>query len=162
MVENRAGRRMSGPVPRTEPAAQLVIGWNDRPGSAAALAFAMDLAHRLTAHLHLVHILDLNDLPVDIDAPDWDEQLERTLDDEAREAKRRLDGLDAGWTYHAYRGSPAIVLADVADEFDALMVIVGGSRHGVGAFVEHAFGDSVSKGLIGERRRPVLVVPPTR
>ncbi|HEU5361908.1 MAG TPA: universal stress protein [Gaiellaceae bacterium] len=54
-------------------------------------------------------------------------------------------------------GFPADRLADLADEEDAELIVVG--SRGRGAF-KAAFLGSVSAELIGVARRPVLVVPP--
>jgi nucleotide-binding universal stress UspA family protein len=54
-------------------------------------------------------------------------------------------------------GFPADRLADLADEEDAELIVVG--SRGRGAF-RAAFLGSVSAELIGVARRPVLVVPP--
>ena len=54
-------------------------------------------------------------------------------------------------------GFPGDRLADLADEEDAELIVVG--SRGRGAF-KAAFLGSVSTDLIGVARRPVLVVPP--
>jgi nucleotide-binding universal stress UspA family protein len=54
-------------------------------------------------------------------------------------------------------GLAAERLADLADEADAELIVVG--SRGRGAF-KAAFLDSVSTSLIGVARCPVLVVPP--
>jgi len=54
-------------------------------------------------------------------------------------------------------GLPAERLADLADEEDAYLIVVG--SRGRGAF-KRAFLGSVSSDVIGLARRPVLVVPP--
>ncbi|WP_367278900.1 universal stress protein [Pseudonocardia sp.] len=71
-----------------------------------------------------------------------------------------MAGAPASWTYHASHGDPVALLAAVAAEHDALMIIVGTRGEGFGAAVARLLGRSVSHGVIGGQHRPVLVVPP--
>jgi nucleotide-binding universal stress UspA family protein len=57
----------------------------------------------------------------------------------------------------ALSGDPAESLADLSDEEDAVLIVVG--SRGRGAF-KAAFLGRVSNSLIGIARCPVLVVPP--
>lgn len=148
-----------GPAPRHEPKTAIVLGWDGHSPSTSALRYAVGLARRLTAHIHVVHIVDLDDTPVDPDAPDWEQQLEAALDDEAAQARALLDGSDASWTYHGGHGDPADLLARVADEYDALMVVVGSPRGGLVSFLDTVFGQSVAHRLIGKQKVPLLVIP---
>lgn len=68
-------------------------------------------------------------------------------------AEEGLSGVERRAVY----GFPADRLADLADEEDAELIVVG--SRGRGAF-RAAFLGSVSAELIGVARRPVLVVPP--
>ena len=137
----------------------LVVGWNGQPDSIAAVHVAADLARRLHGHLHLVHIVDADDLPIDPDADDWGRELTATLDEQARRARAELDDLDNGWTYHAWHGDPADLLGRVADEVDAYFVVLGNPRAGVVSRLEAMTGGSVSHRMIHDRHRPVLLVP---
>ena len=67
--------------------------------------------------------------------------------------EERVSGAEA----RALRGDPAECLADVADEEDAELIVVG--SRGLGAF-KAVFLGSVSNALIGVARCPVLIVPP--
>ncbi|MYR04853.1 universal stress protein [Gordonia sp. SID5947] len=154
-------RSVPGPQPRDAARASLVVGWDRHPDSTAALRFAVDLAHRLTAHVHVVHIVDLDDIPVDPDAPDWEEQLRATITGEAARARELLDGLAASWTYHSGHGGAAELLAIVAERYSALMVVIGSPRGGMMSHLDSVLGQSVAQGLIGKRRTPVLLVPGT-
>ncbi len=141
------------------PAPQLVVGWDLQPGSSAALAFAIGIAQRLRAHLHVVHVADADDLPTDPDACDWEEQLSRHLIDDETAARSVLDRLDMKWTYHVAHGRPGEVIAKLADQTDALMIVVGGPRGGMHSFIETIAGQSVSRQLTRRHGRPVLIVP---
>jgi nucleotide-binding universal stress UspA family protein len=138
---------------------QLVLGWDMHSNSSAALQFAVALAARLNAHLHVVHVADVDDLPVDPDAADWEELLDQRLADTATTARTLLEQLDARWSYHAAHGRPTDVIANLAEETDALMVILGGPRGGMLSFIETLAGQSVSHQLTHKPGRPVLIVP---
>lgn len=142
-----------------EALAELVVGWDRQPASAAALRFAVGLAQRLGAHLHVVHIADFDDLPVDPDAWDWERQFHDSLEAHAVGARALLDELGANWTYHAAHGRPSDVLADVAEEVDAVMIVLGAPRGGMHSFIDTFAGQSVSYQLTRKHGRAVLLVP---
>jgi nucleotide-binding universal stress UspA family protein len=139
--------------------AQLVVGWDRQPASAAALRFAVDLSQRLDAHLHVVHIADVDDLPVDPDAWDWEQQFNDSLEAHAVAARGLLTELGANWTYHAVHGRPPDVLANLAEEVDAVMIVLGAPRGGVHSFIDTFAGQSVSHQLARKHGRAVLLVP---
>jgi nucleotide-binding universal stress UspA family protein len=139
--------------------AQLVVGWDRQPASAAALRFAVGLSRRLNAHLHVVHIADFDDLPVDPDAWDWEQQFHDSLETHAVGARALLDELGANWTYHAVHGRPPDVLADLAEQLDAVMIVLGAPRGGMHSFIDTFAGQSVSYQLTRRHGRAVLLVP---
>jgi nucleotide-binding universal stress UspA family protein len=139
--------------------AELVVGWDRQPASAAALRFAVGLARRLDAHLHVVHIADVDDMPVDPDAWDWEQEFHDSLEAHAVGARALLDELGANWTYHAVHGRPPDVLADLAEEVDAVMIVLGAPRGGVHSFIDTFAGQSVSHQLTRRHGRAVLLVP---
>ncbi|MDX6585475.1 MAG: hypothetical protein QOI10_4659, partial [Solirubrobacterales bacterium] len=63
---------IDGPGQRNLPTTQLVVGYSEDPASGSALAVAADLAGRLFAHLHVAHVIDLDDYPIDPDSPSWE------------------------------------------------------------------------------------------
>lgn len=152
-------RKRSGPDPAVTARAALVVGWDRHPDSAAALRVAVHLASRLDAHIHVVHIVDLDDSPVDPDSPDWDQSYRDTVTDEARAARALLDAVPASWTYHSGHGSPSELLSVVADRYAALMVVIGSPRRGPMGYLDSMLGRSVAQRLIGRRRVPLLLVP---
>lgn len=137
----------------------LVLGWDLQPGSSAALQFAIGIAQGFGAHLHVVHVADADDLPTDPDACDWEQQLDQRLVDDETAARAVLNRLDGDWTYHAAHGRPAEVIANLAEEVNALMIVVGGPRGGMRSFLETLAGQSVSRQLTRRHGRPVLIVP---
>lgn len=152
-------RHRRGPTPSVTPRTALVVGWNRHPDSVAAVRFAVMLARRLDAHVHVVHIVDLDDEPLDPDAPDWDQQFAATVDRDALAARDLLDTLPASWTYHSGHGSAADLLAAVADEYSALLVAIGSPRGGLMSVLDSVLGQSVAHRMIGRRKVPLLVVP---
>jgi nucleotide-binding universal stress UspA family protein len=149
----------SGQATGSTGAPQLVLGWDRQPGSAAALEFAIGIARRLRAHLHVVHVADTHDFPIDPDAFDWEEQLSQRLIDDETAARSVLGRLDTAWSYHAAHGRPSEVIANLAEETNALMIVVGGPRGGMHSFIETIAGQSVSRQLTRRHGRPVLIVP---
>src|SRR5262245_18367355 len=138
---------------------QMVLGWDLQPNSSAALRFAVVMAQRLDAHVHVVHVADVDDLPIDPDAWNWEEQLDQRLAESGITARTLLNELHAHWTYHAARGRPSDVIAELAEETDALMIILGGPRGGVLSVIETPACQSVSHQLTRQHGRPVLIVP---
>lgn len=137
----------------------LVVGWDHESASGSALTFAIDLAARLDAHLHVVHIVDIDDLPVDPDSPDWEDEVRRALDRQAHDAMTALADVTRGWTYHCAHGDPARLLTEVAHDSAALMVVVGSPHSGLRSFLESLGSPSVMHDLIGRHDLPTLVVP---
>jgi nucleotide-binding universal stress UspA family protein len=136
----------------------LVLGFDRSRASHTAIQVAADLALRLAAELHVVHVVDLSDYPVDPDLPTWEDLGRSVLASEEAEVRTALAGHAGPWSYRAMRGDPVALLASVADEVDALLVIVGTRGAGPSAALHRLLDGSVSHGLIG-RHRPVLVVP---
>lgn len=154
-------RCIDGPPPRKPARACIIVGWNQTPASTAALRYAVGLADLLTAHAHVVHVVDIEDIPVDPDSFGWESRFAATLDKEASSAQALLDGLEASWTYHILygRGSPGDSLSAVAEAYHALIVVVGSPRGGLMSFLDGVVGQSVSHRLITRRHIPLLVVP---
>ncbi|MGX7698015.1 universal stress protein [Gordonia polyisoprenivorans] len=152
-------RHRRGPAPTVAARAALVVGWNRHPDSVAAVRFAVMLARRLDAHIHIVHIVDLDDEPLDPDAPDWDRRFAATVDEDALAARALLDTLATSWTYHSGHGSAADLLARVADEYSALLVAIGSPRGGLMSALDSLLGQSVAHRMIGQRKVPLLLVP---
>ena len=143
----------------------IVVGVDGSEDSKAALAVAEGLADRLGARLVLANVVEyahspnatLGPMGPGIGAPvpfvDAGEQVQ------AAEAllERIVEEADVEAETRVVAGLAGERLADLADQEDAAMVVVG--SRGRGAF-KAAFLGSVSTSLIGVARRPVLVVPP--
>jgi nucleotide-binding universal stress UspA family protein len=158
MRDARKPQRIDGPTAGVSPTCHLVVGFDRHPSSHRALRFAIDLAP-LAAYLHVAHIIDLDDFPIDPDSADWEQRFAATVDEERTEACDLLAVLPGNWTYYAHGGNPAHVLASLADAHDALMIIIGTARGGLMSAVDRVLGESVSSHLIRHTHRPVVLVP---
>ncbi|MGA3146148.1 MAG: universal stress protein [Acidimicrobiales bacterium] len=137
----------------------LVVGYDLREASQDALLVAVDLAERLGARLHIVHVVDLLDYPVDPDSSDWEDRGRMALDEEHERVEALMAGARVDWTYYPERGEPVRAITAIADRHDALMIVVGTRGAGFGASMQRLLGGgSVSHGLLREHSRPVLIV----
>ena len=139
----------------------IVVGYASSAAGRRALTVAAELAGDLGARLHVVHVVDLLDYPVDPDLPDWEEQGTARLAAERAEVDSALADWPGQWDYRLQRGDPAAALGEVAAQVQARMIVVG-SRHGSGlaAALERLAGTTRSIAHALERADiPVLVVP---
>jgi nucleotide-binding universal stress UspA family protein len=139
LADARRPQRIEGPTAALPPTSHVVVGFDRCPASHHALRFAIELAAPLNAHLHVAHIIDLQDFPVDPDGDDWEQCFADTLDQERATACDLLSALPGNWTYYAHRGDPAHVLAALADTHDALMIILGTARGGLMSAIDRSW-----------------------
>jgi nucleotide-binding universal stress UspA family protein len=139
----------------------IVCGVDGSSDARAALRVAAQLSDQLGLRLVIAHVVQvtmsrglvpagrmpLMTAPSEAEIREGKKLLERILLDE------ELGDVDLRVAY----GFPAECLADLADEEEADLIVVG--SRGRGAF-KAAFLGSVSSGRIGFARCPVLVVPP--
>lgn len=144
----------------------IVVGVDGSEDSEAALVVAEGLADQLGARLVLANVVEYAHSPsatigpmgpgIGASVPFGDD-----LGEQVRAAEALLEKIveeaDVEAETRVVAGLAGERLADLADEEDAAMVVVG--SRGRGAF-KAAFLGSVSTSLIGVARRPVLVVPP--
>ncbi|MFJ6671233.1 universal stress protein [Actinosynnema sp. NPDC091369] len=145
----RSAERGTAPV--------LVVGFDGQSASLAALRTAAGLARRLGADLHVVHGVDVRDYPIDSDAAVevWEGRAREALDHLHAQVRDALADHPGEWVYHAWNGEPVRLLVTVADEQDALMIVVGTHRHRP---LSRMMRRSVSRGLPTAAHRPVLLV----
>lgn len=155
---SRSPRVLVDGVTEASALTSIVVGHDRQPQSQAALVVAIDLARRLSAHLHVVHAIDLADAPIDPDSADWEAQTKKALANERDEIAASLRDHATGWSYRVGHGDPARLLADTADESDALMIIIGSRGEGLRASVGRLGSAPVSHRLIQHAKQPVLVV----
>jgi nucleotide-binding universal stress UspA family protein len=144
----------------------IVCGVDGSPDSQAALKVAAQFADRLGSTLILAHITEPAYVPYASAYPFGGVEGPTTMTKEtesAEEAGARLlqrVASNAGLVDAERRvaiGHPAERLADLADEEDADLVVVGSRGRGA---LKAAFLGSVSYNLVGVARCPVLIVPP--
>jgi nucleotide-binding universal stress UspA family protein len=144
----------------------IVCGFDGSPDSRAALEVAAGLSKRLGSRLVLAHVAEVAYVPYAAAYPlggtAGPMTVAKEIDAEEDAGDRLLEqaAVAAGLVDAERRvemGVPAERLADVADEEDAELIVVG--SRGRGAF-KAAFLGSVSNSLVGVARCPVLIVPP--
>lgn len=96
---------VDGPVTDMTPSHHVVVGFDRHPSSQQALRFAITLAAPLNAHLHVAHIVDLEDFPIDPDSDDWEQRLADALAQERTVACDLLAGSAGKWTYTAHHAT---------------------------------------------------------
>jgi nucleotide-binding universal stress UspA family protein len=146
--------------------ASIVCGVDGSADSQAALRVAARLADRLDLRLVVAHVAEPDYIPYAAAAPFGGAAGHDAVIQEAESQEETAAGLleevvAAAALVEAERrvgvGVPAERLADIADEEDAELIVVG--SRGRGAF-KAAFLGSVSISLVGVARCPVLIVPP--
>lgn len=135
-------------------ASAIVVGFDRRPESTAALEAAADLASRLDAALYVVHVVDIRDYPIDPDSPDWEGRAQETIAGERASASRTLVGRELTWSFSVLSGDPAAGLARVAGGVDALMIVVGTRVRRWRGPLTYLPGSSVSRRLAKRAQRP--------
>lgn len=146
----------------TRPASpsSIVVGYDRTLAAQVALHTAAELAGDLSEALHVVHIADLADYPIDPDTWDWEQQAEQALAEERDTVSDLLHRYSLPWTYHARHGHPVQILTDTAEAEHARMIVIGAPEEGLtGGLQRFLSGGSVEHGLIRNAGRPVLVVP---
>ena len=145
----------------------IVCGVDGSADSQAALGVAARLAVRLEARLVLAHVAEVALVPYAVGgmgasgiAPQ--PMTLATRDDQEEAGARLLEQIAAEHGLgdadrRVVVGFPAERLADLADDEDAELIVVG--SRGRGRF-KTAFLGSVSNSLVGVARCPVLIVPP--
>lgn len=135
----------------------LVAGFDDQAASLAALRTAADLARRLGADLHVVHGIDARDHPIDpdTDVEAWENYTRKVLDGLRTQVQQTLAAHPGAWTYHTADGNPARLLVRIAEEHQALMIVVGTHRH---RSLARMMRGSVSRGVARTAHHPVLLV----
>jgi nucleotide-binding universal stress UspA family protein len=146
--------------------ASIVCGVDGSLDADAALQVAARLARQLGLRLVVAHAAVPAHIPYAAAAPfggmSGRHAVFEELESQQEHASRLLEEVIAASGLvdahqRAVVGLPAERLAEVADEEDAELIVVG--SRGRGAF-KAAFLGSVSSALVGVARCPVLIVPP--
>jgi nucleotide-binding universal stress UspA family protein len=144
----------------------IVCGVDGSPDSHRALQVAARLANQLQLRLVVAHVAEPAYIPYAAAAPFGGMAGRHAVMEEVESQQAAAEEIleesiaVAGLTDVDRRpavGVPAERLADLADEDEAALIVVG--SRGRGAF-KAAFLGSVSQALVGIARCPVLIVPP--
>jgi nucleotide-binding universal stress UspA family protein len=146
--------------------AEVLCGVDGSPHADHAASAALALADRLGVRLTLVHVaptrtlLPVASLPADVDPSAYARSLE-AAEAQAKEAFDSIspEGSRADVGHEVRLGEPATVLAELAEERRAELIVVG--SRGRGAWRSAAMG-SVSAELVRLAPCPVMIVPRVR
>ena len=138
---------------------KILIATDGSDSGHEALEFGLDLADEQGAWAHVVHVTPTVDvmpysnfgfiapaLPHEFDVHDY-EPLRKAVE-LAEEKCMRIET-------KLLKGKPADEIVAYADSIDADLIVVGSRGHGA---VTSALIGSVSRGILRESRRPVLIV----
>jgi nucleotide-binding universal stress UspA family protein len=134
----------------------VVVGFDERAPSLAALAMAAHIAGLLIVELHVVHVITERDYPIDPDAANWDEHAEALQQKLVDQVADNLAGHEGGWKYHTRRGGVAHHLVAVADAVDAMLIVIGTYRR---SGLDRVLPGSVLRKLSRRSNRAILLVP---
>jgi nucleotide-binding universal stress UspA family protein len=144
----------------------IVCGIDGSKDSRAAVNVAAQYANRLGSTLILVHVVDPAYVPYASAYPfggmTGPMMVMEKAESEEEAAAKLLEriAVEAGLVHAERRvtiGHPAERLADLADEEDVDLIVVGSRGRGT---LKAAFLGSVAHNLVGVARCPVLIVPP--
>jgi nucleotide-binding universal stress UspA family protein len=150
---------------RREMAGSIVCGVDGSSDSQAALKVAAKFAERLGSKLILAHVAEVAHVPYAAAYPfggtAGPAAMTEEIEWEKEAAAQLLErvALEAGLADSVRRvaiGHPAERLAELADEEDAELIVVGSRGRGA---LKAAFLGSVSYSLVGIARCPVLIAP---
>jgi nucleotide-binding universal stress UspA family protein len=136
----------------------IVIATDGSPSAQEAVEFGIDLAAEQKADAVLVHVAPAVDvLPTTGFGMSAAQQHELTDEDRRSLEDAKALGAERGVELKTelLLGNPVDEIVAYADSVDADLIVVGSRGHG--AFASALLG-SVSRGVLHEARRPVLVV----
>jgi nucleotide-binding universal stress UspA family protein len=161
--EPEPGVIMTLPTAQRPPARRIVCGVDGSEQARHAASAALRLADRLGAQLTLVHVtptrtvVPVDSFPMGVDPSTYPRSRELAFS-EAEAAFESLSAEVAGAAVEreVRLGDPAVVLAEVADDLGAELIVVG--SRGRGAWRSAVLG-SVSSDVARLARCPVMIVP---
>jgi nucleotide-binding universal stress UspA family protein len=131
----------------------LVVGSGATP-PATASSLSRSTSRSASAHICTVHVVTLEDYPVDPDAADWEEQARRAVAVHRQRVAEELVDAEVSWSYETRHGEPAVELAAVAEDRAALYIIVGTPGEGPLHALSRLLRPSVSHAVIGHQHQP--------
>ncbi|MDI6628477.1 universal stress protein [Rhodococcus sp. NPDC079359] len=137
----------------------LVVGYDGGDISHHALTWSLQFASEIGGSVHVVHVIDLADTPVDPDSDSYEEDTEAQAGRERERAVAALDREDVPWTYDAVYGTPGGALESFGRKYNAQMIVLGASGGGFVSVLRRLGGESAADNLARHCGRPVLTVP---
>ena len=137
---------------------EILVATDGSPSSTEAVAFGVELAAENAAELIFVHAVPILDVVpafgfgVGSAYPHEVDEHDRTLLDEAAAAAAEHEIVS---TTALLRGDIVDEIVAYADSHDVDLIVVGSRGHGT---ISSALLGSVSRGVLGESKRPVLIV----
>ncbi|MEU0126440.1 MULTISPECIES: universal stress protein [unclassified Streptomyces] len=139
-----------------------MIAFEASPAGDAALAFSVEMAERLGARLHVIHVTDLADYPIDPDLAGSaleSNVIRKSSEHRRAEVDRLLADFGGEWTYTDETGNVVDRIKRVARRYDALAIILGSSAPGLAGTLHRSLKGSVLRDLTRHSDRVVMVVP---
>lgn len=155
-----AGVHIDGPngSPDT-PKCSLVVGYDGGDISHHALTWSLQFAAGIGGSVHVVHVIDIADTPVDPDSDIYEEDTEAQAGRERERATEALAREDVPWTYDAVYGTPGGALESFGRKYNAQMIVLGASGGGFASVLRRLSGEAAADKLARHCGRPVLTVP---
>lgn len=137
----------------------LMVGYDGGDISHHALTWSLRFASTVGGSVHVVHVVDLADTPVDPDSGSYEADTETQARRERERATEELGRRDVPWTYDAVYGTPVDALDSFAQRYDASMIVLGASGSGFASVLRRLGGESAANNVARHCSRPVLTVP---
>jgi nucleotide-binding universal stress UspA family protein len=137
---------------------KIVIATDGSPSAVEAVGVGIELAAEQGASIAFVHVLPADDYVVAPRLGHLPKAHEVDMDESEvalREAAGAAEAAGVSYTLERISGNTVDEIVAVADSTDADLIVIG--SRGRGPMTSTLLG-SVSKGVLGESRRPVLIV----
>lgn len=137
---------------------KIVIATDGSPSAVEAVGVGIELAAEQGAELAFVHVLPADDYVVAARLGHLPKPHQVDMDESEvalREAADAAEAAGVSYTLERISGNTVDEIVAVADSTDADLIVIG--SRGRGPMTSTLLG-SVSKGVLGESRRPVLIV----
>jgi len=137
----------------------VIIGFDSHPSSRAALTYGATLARQLGTEIHVVHVEDSSDQPVDPDELDYEAELRSNLNRHESQARDLLGADTSDWDFTCVHGPIRDALRRMSDRYPESILVIGERRPGLRALLASVFDRPVASSIVRHTGCPVLVVP---
>jgi len=150
---------LANPSTDRAPTRHIVLGIGTGLTSKNVVSYGLMLAAKEDSALHVVHCITSEDLPVEIDSPQFDTRLHDEMVSQREQTTSALASHTDTSTYDCTYGDPAGVILATADKYDAFTIVIGSPRKGAASAVSKLMHSSVTSRLKRQNRYPVISVP---